>query len=549
MFKKKGFATCVADVVEKNVGNLNDFLHPEEEPYLDGLSEVASVILKYKDLPVYIIGDYDSDGVNATAILHLGLKRLGIPSKCRIPKRFSEGYGLSVSIVEELTHDRKVNFPGKEGLLITVDNGIASFDAIKTASENGFHVVVTDHHLPPIDENGKMILPPALAILDPHKGDNSVYTDYCGAALAYRLVKELFAQSGTEFRPEDSEDLLVLAGIATVTDVMTLIGANRYLVKESLRLINKGIAVPGLKLLINKKKMVHITEEDYGFSIGPIFNASGRLHDDGASTILKLLTSDEGEDLEELVDLVIATNEERKEIVKEAMKRILSCYGGERPIVIFDPSLGEGIIGIVAGKLTETFQCPSIVFTRTESGILKGSGRSVPGIHLKDTLDSMQDLMLGYGGHAGAAGLSIEEKNLEAFKEAFRAAVGSLPEIDEDLYYDLDIKPSKFTKVIEDLERFAPYGEGNPKPVFSMIVDIPEIRKIGDKTHFMVKGDVFDIVGFGLTEKYEALGSPKKVDSVGIPCKSYWQTKSGDLRVSLKWQLTDLGFDENELPF
>jgi single-stranded-DNA-specific exonuclease len=524
MFKKLDSCTSVAQVVERNTGIPNaQFLTDWRDPVIYNVDKAAALILNWieeKKGTITIVGDYDSDGINATAILYWALEALNVTPKLRLPRRFSEGYGLSVKIVEEI----------ESGLLITVDNGIAAKAAIEEAKKKGLTVIVTDHHLPPKDADGNMVLPDADIIIDPHIEDKSEYHEYCGAAIAFALAKALHPT-------KKLRELRVLASIATVTDVMPLTGANRTLVQDGLMHINRRTNVPGLNGLIDALQMSHINEGDYGFKIGPIFNASGRLFDNGAEAVLRVLTTKRSDPrLSFRVNSLINNNETRKETVKESMKVAEDILPDERPIVIYDESFGEGIIGIIAGRLAEEYHCPAIVFTKTDNPeIIKGSGRSGGVTHLKAALDKVQDQIVGYGGHAGAAGLSIRKDNLEGFTKAFIEAVGQLPEQSNEVPYDLELDPYNLDEMMDEVEKYAPYGEGNPQIRFHMVYKPNgEYRQIGDGTHFMIKGSDLTLMGFGLTEKYEKMGKPSKIECVGYLSPSWYNGEK-----SIKFELVD----------
>lgn len=493
MYIKKDKLNNIKDIVLRNIrenGYTEEQFFNEKEPYIYQLYEAVEFTRNYLMLNdgtvITVIGDYDVDGIAATTNMYWGLvayikqNKINATVKTRLPRRFTEGYGLSEKIVDEID----------EGLIITVDNGIAALPAIKKAKEKGLSVIVTDHHLPPADSNGKMILPPADIIVDPHiYPEKSDFEDYCGAGLAYRFVKKLLPDMKLL-------ELLSLTSVATIADVMPLYGANRKLVIDGLNATNNKNVLPGMRELMIKLSMFdgHATEGDYGFKIGPTFNASGRLHDTGADKVLRLLKMNRDDPkIPFKADNLVKTNDKRKEIQRKDIDRVMSNYRGERPIVVYDPEIGEGIIGLVAGRMTEDFHCPSICFTKTEKeGIIKGSARSIPEIHLKNVLDKIQDKMIGYGGHAGAAGLSIELSRLEEFKEAFKEACGEIPTLSEDVYYDIEIDSiEELPELNEQLKLYEPYGESNPRIVFRLKykVDVQNYKRIGDGSHFMIKDE------------------------------------------------------------
>lgn len=518
--------------ISKNGYTEEQFFDERLDPHVDQLDEAVAFARNWMMLndnePITIVGDYDVDGITSTDILYEAFKKINRTPVTRLPRRFSEGYGLSEKIIDEIA----------EGLLITVDNGIAALPAIKKAKAKGLSVIVIDHHLPVTGDDGKIILPPADVILDPHVyPEKSEFVDYCGAGLAYRFAKKLLPNLKLI-------ELLNLASLGTVADVMPLYGANRQMVIKGLEALNKNKVIPGLNALINKLGFDgHQTEMDYGFKLGPIFNASGRLYDNGAERVLRLLKLDRDDPkLMFKVNNVINTNEQRKEIAKNDTARVYDTLDGTRPIVVYDENIGEGIIGLVAGRLTEDFYCPSIVFTKTEKVaedgdvIIKGSGRSIPEIHLKNVLDKIKDKIEGYGGHAGAAGLSIRLSRLDEFKQAFIEACGEIPELSTDVYYDIEIEPEKIPEVVEQLKRFAPYGEGNPRVSIRMRLDVSdyEYHIIGDGTHFMLKNEDANltIMGFGMVTAYEKAEKPTKLDCIGY-MSEHWYNK----KMSYKFEL------------
>ena len=528
MFKRNMNVSTVAEYVQQTVGNPDALLYPDPKPFIRNLDKAAEMIRAHHG-PIAIIGDYDADGINASAILYKGLKRYGVEAdiRVRLPKRFSEGYGLSESIVAETAAWMEaIAELGSGGLIITVDNGIAAHNAIEAARLKGIKVIVTDHHLGVRGQDGKLILPPADVVVDPNaepeEGERSAYRDYCGAAIAYRLVCELCPE-------EDLTDLLVLASIATVTDVMTITSTNHKLVKDGLLAINAGRGPEGLRKIIRELKLDerHISEEDYGFKIGPVFNASSRLRDDGAKDVLNVLIDDSPSP--EAVARLIKTNEDRKDFTKRSMEIAeMYVHANERPIVVYERTFGEGIIGLIAGKLCEKHQCPVIVFTKSKGGGLKGSGRSIPEVHLKDVLDRVaaKGLILKYGGHAQAAGLTIAPENLDAFRKAFAEECGPLPELKPEEVYDIEITPIEAARVLKEMQAYAPFGTGFPRPVFRMKVDVSPFsyRVIGQKgTSFLIRSIGCDLMGFDMVPRYEELGSPGKVDAIGDLVTDYFR--------------------------
>lgn len=517
MFIRENNYKTVWDVVHAHTGlSESEYLNPKplKDLYFKNLEESIKLftnsVEKNPAITVVIIGDYDSDGINATHILKEGilLKYPSLKVKTRLPHRFSEGYGMSTKIVDEISEEGEV-------IIITVDNGIAAFDAIELAKKKGYTVIVTDHHLPPIDENGNKKLPKADIILDPSSDEDSDYRNCCGAAIAYRWVCTLN-------NVEVITPLLVHAAIATVSDVMTLTKANWLLVKEGLEAMNRRHCSDIMKCLLNEAKLgADIESDDIGFRIGPIFNASGRLFDDGAERVLKTIStkSDNEMLLNRMASKLIEVNDKRKQMVDSTMDIANEMYSVNpiRPIVLNLVGINEGLLGIIAGRLCENYQCPAIVVTyNEEKNVLKGSGRAPKGFHLKHILDSIREYLVAYGGHESAAGLSICCEYFDEFREAFLKACGPMPEEKKDFVYDMYISESIIPFVLEELKKYAPFGEGNEIPKFRMTCDMTggEYRRIGNGTHFMYKKPNITYMGFGLSERYEADGYPQTLDAI-----------------------------------
>lgn len=440
----------VRQIVEAHTHmSAEEFLHPQKDPYLHGLKEVVQFVkLKlHHKVPVHIVGDYDVDGEMSTAILELALETFGgYPVHVRLPRRFSEGYGLSMKIIDEIS----------DGLIITVDNGIAALEQVKAAKAKGLSVVVIDHHLPVRNpDTEEIILPEADYVIDPKAIEGSMFSEYCGAGLAYRFAKALL----TEEHPI-MNNLLVFASIATVTDMVPLIGDNRTIVKEGLEHINQRDVTFGLQILLDRLKLNHVTEEDYGFLIGPVMNASGRMLDDGPIDVVNMVTSlaDPANPefirktmyLQDLADELVERNEKRKEAVEKDLieaENIIreKTLMNNNPLIVYSPNFWEGTIGILAGKLAEKYQVPCLVFTKSSAkGIVKGSGRTYGNIHLKYLLDKASDLLVGYGGHAAAAGMSIKITNISILQHRLKSYLKTeAGDTESTSFYDMEI--SKMT--------------------------------------------------------------------------------------------------------
>lgn len=500
IWKKKDSCKTVEDVIKRNTSmKIEEFLCPKENPYIEGLAKAVNVIkdsIKSGE-KITVVTDYDCDGITSAVIMYLLFKELGVSAKIRLPKRFSEGYGLSEKIINEID----------SGLLITVDNGISAFNEIKKAKGKGLKVIVVDHH---ITENQ---LPPADVIIDPHIVGNNEFEHYCGAGLAYRLASEFLDKNSDLFKK-----IKGIAAIGTVSDVVPLIGDNRNIVIGGITNINEGYVTRGLASLLSQIKVQSVDESTLGFSLGPIFNAQGRLYDNGASVSYRLLAS-ESEDKEKLDDIslkLIATNNERKTMVNEGYEKLFSKISEAvskktSAVIVYLEGIGEGIIGILAGKIAEETHRPCFVFTDSEnSEILKGSGRSYGNINIKSLLDKVnQGCYLKYGGHPGAAGLSIYKNKFAEFKNEFISLCDKVSDFNFDtVYYDLEINQENIDSVYEEVKKYAPYGEGNNSIVFCL-KDFTPTEKFGAKykaigeNHIKLFGKTNDAIGFGLYSKFK----------------------------------------------
>ena len=414
-----------------------------------------------------IIGDYDIDGVTATYILLKGFKRLGANVDTYIPDRVADGYGI---------HDHLIKKAMEDGIdtIVTCDNGISASSQITYAKELGMTVVVTDHHEVPFTDNEEgrtYILPPADAIINPKQADCTYPNkNICGAVVAMKLVFALYEKY--RLPEEEKEDFLEPAAIATVGDIMNLQGENRILVKEGLARLpftkNKGLKALIRAIGLEDQK---ITSYDIGFRLGPCINASGRL--DTAMRSLALLQSEDEEEAAKLAGDLKALNDSRKALTEkgteEAYKLIESSdLKNDRVMVVFLPECHESLAGIIAGRIREKYHKPTFVLTRGEKS-LKGSGRSTENYSMYEELVKCDSLLVQYGGHPMAAGLSIEEENVEKFRQTLNDNC-TLTEEDmiPKIVIDVPMPISYINEeLVEQLSILEPFGKGNTKPLFA----------------------------------------------------------------------------------
>lgn len=454
------------------------YLNGTVEDLYDGLlmkdMDRAVDILKEKieeGKKIRVIGDYDIDGVNATYILQQGLAGLGADVDTDIPDRIKDGYGLNQMLINRALED-------DVDTIVTCDNGIAAMSEIAYGKENGMTIVVTDHHeVPYLEENGKKkyLLPPADAVVDPHRADCEYpFKGLCGAAVAYKLVEVLYRVSGkSEQEVEHLQDnLMENVAIATIGDVMDLVGENRVFVKKGLELL-KTTKNEGLHALMQCTGVdtANLNTYHIGFVLGPCINAGGRL--DTAKRALELLNASNRREAVTLAADLKELNDSRKEMteegVEEAVRQIeSSSWKDDQVLVVYLPECHESIAGIIAGRIKERYYRPTFVLTRGETGV-KGSGRSIEAYDMFAEMSRCRELFTKFGGHKLAAGLSLEEENVEVFRKRINE-LADLTEDDLQMKVSIDMRlpfPYINEELIHELKILEPFGKGNGKPLFA----------------------------------------------------------------------------------
>lgn len=454
------------------------YLNGTVEDLYDGLlmkdMDRAVDVLKEKieeGKKIRVIGDYDIDGVNATYILQQGLAGLGADVDTDIPDRIKDGYGLNQMLIDRALED-------DVDTIITCDNGIAARSEIAYGKENGMTIVVTDHHeVPYLEENGekKYLLPPADAVVDPHRADCEYpFKGLCGAAVAYKLVEVLYRVSGRSDQEVEhlQESLMENVAIATIGDVMDLVGENRVFVKKGLELL-KTTKNEGLHALMQCTGVdtANLNTYHIGFVIGPCINAGGRL--DTAKRALELLNASNRREAVTLAADLKELNDSRKEMteegVEEAVRQIeSSSWKDDQVLVVYLPECHESIAGIIAGRIKERYYRPTFVLTRGETGV-KGSGRSIEAYDMFAEMNRCRELFTKFGGHKLAAGLSLEEENVEVFRKRINE-LADLTEEDLQMKVSIDMRlpfPYINEELIHELKILEPFGKGNGKPLFA----------------------------------------------------------------------------------
>lgn len=470
---------------------------------------------------IRIIGDYDIDGVMSTYILLESLRGLGGDVDMMIPNRITDGYGINEHLIEQAWQE------GRD-TIITCDNGIAAVTQIRKAKDLGMTVIVTDHHEVPFEdlEGGrKEILPPADAIVNPkQKACSYPFAGLCGAVVAMKVMEALYEKMAPEVDLVDK--MLPFAGIATIGDVMDLQDENRILVKEGLQRLHHTTNL-GLQELIrvNNLEPENISPYHIGFILGPCLNASGRL--DTAKRALQLLLADSREEAAVLAGDLKNLNESRKEMTAQGLEKAIEQVEStsmmeDTVLVVFLPECHESLAGIIAGRLRERYHKPSFVLTRGEEGV-KGSGRSIESYSMYEKLCECKEYLTKFGGHPMAAGLSLEEENVERFRRKLNEQSGLTEEdLVEKVTIDVPMPIHYIRKdLVQELSLLEPFGKGNEKPLFAQKnLWISQMRVFG-KNRNVVKmrltdenGYPMDGVYFGNGDEFVEEGSGKRKISI-----------------------------------
>ncbi len=503
-------------------GTVADLYEPMLLPDMGRCLEVLQRKIEEKKR-IRIVGDYDIDGICSTYLLYRGLTRVGAQVDYEIPDRIKDGYGINESIIRAAAAD------GIDTIL-TCDNGIAALDQARLAGELGMTMLVTDHHDIRRDEEGRDVLPQAAAVVNPKRQDSRYpYPEICGAMVAYKLVWGLYRIFGVP--EEEWLDMLEFAAIATVGDVMKLQDENRIVVKEGLRRLGRTRNL-GLKKLIAKNNLdpERISAYQIGFVIGPCLNASGRL--ETAKLALSMLLSEDEAEADRLADHLKELNDIRKDMtakgVEEACALTEECFSDDWVLVVYLADCHESLAGIVAGRLRERYHKPTIVLTPGEEAV-KGSGRSIEGYHMFKALTEADDLLLKYGGHPMAAGLSLAPENVEALRRRLNErARETLTEKDfiEKIWIDVAMPLEYISELfIRELSLLEPFGQGNERPQFAQRrLKIRSARVAGKNRNVVMlslaeeSGYVMEARWFGDGDAFmEEMGNRRVMDVIYYP--------------------------------
>ena len=447
-------------------GNLNDIHNPhsmkDAEKFVD---IITKKIEEHK--PVRIIGDYDIDGICSIYILFCGLKAAGADVDYVVPHRINDGYGINEHLI-----DNAIN----EGIdtIVTCDNGIAAYNQVRYAKDNGITMIVTDHHDVPFeikDDKKVYIVPLADAVINPKQADcDYPFKLLCGAGVAYKLISLLYDRLGLD--KKELEDYIEFMAIATVGDIVDLIDENRIVVKYGLKHIahtkNTGLRalIEECQLDINNISSYHI-----GFVIGPCLNASGRL--DTARQAIELMLCKDNEKAHNMAKELIALNNERKSMTEQETQKAIELVENtgllkDRVLVIYLKDCHESIAGIIAGRIKERYYRPTFVITNAEDGA-KGSGRSIEGYNMYEEINKCKNVLTKYGGHPMAAGLSLAISDIDIFRKMLNDnAILTDEDLIPKMWIDVPMPVSYANiRLVNQLKLLEPFGKGNEKPVFA----------------------------------------------------------------------------------
>ena len=523
---------------------LDEFLTDEvlmADPYeLADIEKAAEIINEavWAEEKIAVFGDYDVDGVTATALMYSYLKNRGARVSYHIPDREKDGYGINMSAIAKLKDE------GTD-LIITVDNGIAAVDEVSYAKSLGMKIVVTDHHLPQ-DE-----LPKADAVVDPHRSDDfSAFKEICGVFVAFKVVCATEGVSPEELLCEYGD----LVALGTVADVMPLVNENRTAVREGVNLIAGGVR-RGITALLHAAGIEEdgLTASRLAFGVAPRINAAGRMGD--ASRALELLLTDDDETAQGLASVLNNENIRRQALEKQIFTEAVNTvekkgYKHNRIIVVSGENWHGGVIGIVASRLCEKYGRPAIVLSVTE-GVANGSARSVSGFSIYDALCDCSYILTKFGGHEMAAGLTLYESSIDSFRTAVNEYAQRIERALPELRLDCKLNPAALSvELAEELRVFEPFGSGNPVPLFGIFgLSLEKITPVGSGKHLRLsfsKGDTtFSAMLFGTTKNDFAYTIGDRVDiAANIDTNIYNNTVS--LTVLIKdIRLSD--FDEERL--
>lgn len=513
-----------------NAAAVHEFLTPSlhrlPRPHnMKGMSNAVSLLMDglKSQTPVTVYGDFDADGVTSTAVLSLFFKELGLPVTTYIPDRIVEGYGLNSMAIKKI-HEDNLSRWNEPGILLTADCGISDVDMVAEAKKLGFRVIVTDHHKPPD------MLPEADAILNPLQKDCAFpCKNLAGVGVAFYLILGLRSELVTNGHwPEEKipnlKSYMDLVAIGTVADQVPVTGCNRIIIRAGLEVINQ-FGRPGIHQLLgrNNGNGPAVSVEDIAFRVAPRINAAGRIG--SAHTAVSLMTSVSLQEAWQFAAVLEDANSTRKNIESGIFNDALQMLSDAdlataNSVVLYKEDWHQGVLGIVASRLTDRLNLPAILLTDCpqqdkdqDVKLVKGSGRSVEGIDIHEAVSACHDLLQRFGGHTGAVGLTLQTDNIDRFTERFNEAIGSLfpkKKLEPSIYIDLSTSLQELTDpgFLAVYSSLAPFGTGNPEPVFSMTGQtLANLRMVGSnhlKFSIVENSTMMNGIGFNFGDMLQA---------------------------------------------
>ena len=512
------------------------------DPFLlpDMAAAVSEILTAIENqTPMVVYGDYDADGVTSTALMMRVLRRLGANVSAYIPNRFTEGYGLNKKTIAKLAD-------AGTKLIVTVDCGIRSVAEVAYGNQLGMKFIVTDHHLVGVDDSGAEVLPPAAAVVNPKRRDSRYpFRDFAGVGVAFKLAQALNRRAPQNgHAPLDETALLDLVALGTVADLVPLVRENRTLVQRGLKKLQNP-ANPGIRALMEVAGATgkSVTAETIGFVLGPRLNAAGRLKE--GMLAYQLLATDDPIEARQLAMQLNQINAERQSMTREFTDKSLAQFADDETLdalyLVTDTEFNPGVVGLVASRLTEMCYRPILVAQQGETHT-RGSARSIPEFDITRALDRCADLLVKYGGHAAAAGFTVENEKLDAFRTRLTAIARQsfdVAALRKSLPVDAEVnlRGVRFP-LVSAIEAIAPFGYGNPTPVFvSRNLEVRHHTLVGkEKTHLKMRlfdgKNSWDAIGFGLGKQWNAQQDiPDKIDAVYALEINRW---GGQERLQLK---------------
>lgn len=522
-------AEAARDFLDAGLSGLSD---PHDLPGMSAAVERIRTALVRNDR-VLVHGDYDTDGLTATAIMVSALRAAGLDVHYFIPHRMVHGYGFNPASVET----------AKElgvSLIITVDCGIVSFEAAACAKREGIDVVITDHH-EPMRKSGvrskgaegrdEFLLPEAVAVVNPKLlTRDSKLLNLSGAGISFKFAQALSMEDDLPFPADVSLSLLDLAAVGTIADVVPLTGENRIILREGMKYIRNGCR-SGIKAL---KEVCGLGGREIragllSFTMVPRINAAGRLGD--SRDVIRLLLSEKEEEAMSLSTWLDGLNAERQRIEEDVYQEAISMLDPSLTgsvIILAGEGWHPGVIGVVASRLAEQFYRPAVIFS-IENGIAKGSARSIPAFDICRAFSDCSDLLIGFGGHKQAAGIKLDSSKLGHFGERLRAIFNSLegPETTPEIKIDADVRLSEINaSLVRELGMLEPFGYGNPEPLLgARMVEVLSARVVGNNHIKMKLGQKscrIEAIGFDMGRLFESMDSPSALDVVFTPAINEW---------------------------